>query len=155
MSKENEKNYYSPVTIGLAVGVISFFVVATVSVFGWCIGIFISAGIGSIAGFLTARYANIGTWDIPANLGANAAAIAGVFVFLGHIAGGIIPSLLISRFSGSDVLPNIEFVSFGDIFSFFVRQGLINGAIGWFISAIAGSVVASKIYENDLRNKRN
>jgi len=151
----NEKVYYSPSKIGFFIGIISFFVVSFLSFGGsCCVTIFASVGIGALAGWSTARYSNIGIWDSASEFGGKSGRIAGVFVFLGHIAGSILPSLLF-RMGGVVGVFSSDVANSAALNSAIIRSGIINGIIGFVILWITASFVSSKVYENDEKDKRN
>jgi hypothetical protein len=101
---------------------------------------------------LAARYSNIGIWDSASDFGGKSGRVAGVFVLLGHIVGGILPSLLFRTGELLGVFPGNDF-TFAELGSGLIRQGVINGIIGLIVSWTSASVIASKVYENDQNKK--
>lgn len=129
--------------IGVGVGVIAFganFFISFGNVF-CCGGFFVSVIAGSAAGFLTTRYTNIATRENAVRAGSMAGGIAGIFILFGQIAGGILPSLMISLLpvSGAD---STQLAS--RMFNAVFESSLCFGLINLLVSAAVGSAVASK-----------
>ncbi len=135
------------IKIGLFVGAIGFLVVAFIT-FGksLCGGLFCSIGMGALAGFLTSRYANVGTKENASQLGSTAGAIAGVFALLGQVLGGLLPSIISTVSVVSGAFPEFDSGITQDLFSIFFFPSLINGIIGLIAAGIAGSIAASKSF---------
>ena len=129
--------------ISVGVGVIAFganFFISFGNVF-CCGGFFVSVIAGSTAGFLSARYTNVATRENAVRAGSMAGGIAGIFILLGQIAGGILPALMINLLpaSGADSTQLANHM-FNAVFNSSLCFGLIN----LLVSAAAGSAVASK-----------
>jgi len=146
--------YYSPSKIGVFVGIISFFLVSFLAYGGvCCLTIFLSVGIGSVAGWATARYSNVGIWSHASEYGSISGRIAGIFVFFGHLVGSILPSLLFRIGAILGLFSSIDMALVGAMNYSLFTQGLINGTIGFVLSWASASFVARKVYENDNKQK--
>jgi hypothetical protein len=147
-TKTTGRDGYAHIKIGVIVGMISFFVSSFFTFGGgFCCGLFISIGAGSISGLLTTRYANIGTRENASRFGTVAGGIAGSFVLLGQTLGGFLPSLIIGMFSALGVVSNNDLNLFADFFSTTFMSGLLNGILGLIAATIAGSIAAAKSFD--------
>jgi len=129
--------------IGAGVGVIAFganFFISFANVF-CCGGFLVSVIAGSAAGFLTARYTNVATRENAIRAGSMAGGIAGIFILLGQVAGGILPALMISLLPASGA--NSAQLA-NHMFNAVFNSSLCFGLINLLVSAAAGSAVASK-----------
>ncbi len=148
--KASKKIYYSPSTIGLFIGILSFFM-AIFSAFGkgLCNNILLSAGVGAFTGWLTISYSDINVTINPSESGGKAGLIAGSFIFLGTIVGGILPILMLRASSELGIITNPSIFGPTDLTSGFIRGWIVNGIIGLIIAWNVAAAVASKVYGNN------
>ena len=145
--KTNERGSNAHIKIGLIVGIVGFFIISFFTFGrGCCSGFLISIGMGFVSGFLTFRYANIGTIENASRLGAISGGIAGIFAALGQVFGGILPSLIFGSFDALVTFPNSNLDTAKELFSMFFMPSLFNGIMGLVVSSIAGSITASKSF---------
>ena len=145
--KMNERSDNVHIKFGLIVGFVGFFIISFFTFgSGCCSGLLISIGMGIVSGFLTFRYANIGTPENASRLGAISGGIAGIFAALGQVFGGILPSLIFGFADALVTFPNSNLDTAKDLFSMFFMPSIFHGIIGLVASSIAGSITASKSF---------
>lgn len=131
---------------GATAGLIGFFI-GGISGQEFCPGLVISIIIGGIAGTLAGRYEKVSTREGASRFGASSGGIAGIFILLGQMFGGIIPLLMIRTVNVLGFFPANSFNALADVFSVSYSPNFFNFAFVLITTSVAGSIAAIKSFE--------